>query len=60
MELKERIKKEIDTIPEEFLPQIERYLDLIKGGRGSRKDVLRKVHLKGRFDDVNVRKIAYE
>lgn len=30
MELKEKIKKEIDSIPDEYLLQIERYLEIIK------------------------------
>ncbi|MHB2155173.1 hypothetical protein ACX8XN_12380 [Calditrichota bacterium GD2] len=59
MELKEKIKKEIDLIPEEYLPQLERYLKTIKSGK--RKQLhIKTLHLKGKYDNLNLRKLAYE
>jgi len=59
MKLKEKIKKEIDNIPEEYLPQLERYLEIIKRAKKKRGNI-KTVSLKGRYDDLNVRKLAYE
>ena len=59
MELKEKIKKEIDSIPEEYLPQLERYLKTIKSNK--RKQLrIKTLHLKGKYDNLNLRKLAYE
>ena len=41
MELKEKIKKEIDMIPEEYLPQIEQYIKIIKSGKAKKKSKLK-------------------
>ena len=59
MKLKEKIKKEIDMIPEEYLPQIERYIQIIKRVKTQKKPV-KTAHLKGKFDNMDIRKIAYE
>ncbi len=59
MELKEKIKKEIDLIPEEYLPQLERYLETIKSGK-QKQTRIKTLHLKGKYDNLNVRKLAYE
>lgn len=59
MELKEKIKKEIDLLPEEHLHQLERYLEIIKSRRQKSRRI-KSVHLKGRFDNINLRKLAYE
>ncbi|OCC14783.1 hypothetical protein DBT_1843 [Dissulfuribacter thermophilus] len=59
MELKEKIKKEIDLIPEEYLPQLEQYLKIIKSGK-RRNLRIKTVHLKGKYDNANIRKLAYE
>ena len=37
MELKEKIKKEVKMIPEEYLSQIERYIKLIQIGKTKKK-----------------------
>jgi hypothetical protein len=59
MKLKERIKKEIDAIPEEYLPQVERYLEKIRNSKLKEKRI-KTLHLKGKFDNINIRKLAYE
>ena len=59
MELKEKIKKEIDMIPEEYLPQIERYIKIIKSEKTKKKQI-KTTHLKGKFDNIDIRKSAYE
>lgn len=59
MELREQIKREIDTFPEDYLPQLQQYIDSIKRKtQGKRK--IRTLHLKGRYDNINIRRIAYE
>ena len=59
MELKEKIKHEIDSIPDEYLPQLERYLETIKS-RDIKKRQIKTLHLKGKFDNINIRRVAYE
>ena len=59
MELKEKIKHEIDSIPEEYLPQIERYLEIIKSEKTKKKQI-KTLHLKGKFDNLHIRRVAYE
>ena len=57
MELREKIKKEIDSMPEELLYRLQQYLDSIKEN-SERKRQIKTLHLKGRYDNINVRKIA--
>jgi len=59
MELKEKIKKEIDSIPEEYLFQLEKYLKILKNNIQKEKRI-KTLHLQGKFDKINVRKMAYE
>ena len=59
MELKEKIKKEIDLIPEEYLAEIEKYLKRIKRKK-IKRDQIRTLSLKGKYDKLNIRKSAYE
>ena len=59
MELNEKIKHEIDSLPEEYLPQLERYLETIKN-RNIKKRQIKTLHLKGKFDNLNIRRVAYE
>ncbi len=59
MELREKIKKEIDSIPEEYLSQLEQYIKTIKSSK--RKQLrIKTLHLKGKYDNLNLRKLAYE
>ncbi len=59
MELKEKIKHEIDSLPEEYLLQLEQYLETIKS-RNIKKKQIKTIHLKGKFDNLHIRRIAYE
>ncbi|GAB6163536.1 hypothetical protein JCM12298_26960 [Desulfothermus naphthae] len=59
MELKEKIKKEIDSIPEEYLFQLEKYVKILKNNIQKEKRI-KTLHLQGKFDKVNIRKMAYE
>jgi len=59
MNLREQIKKEIDLIPEEYLPQITIYLNMLKKQK-SKKRKIKTVSLKGKYDNLNVRELVYE
>lgn len=59
MTTKERIKNEIDQIPDELLEDVLKFISNIR----SEKKVSGKLHtykLKGRFDNLNIREAAYE
>ncbi len=58
MEIKDKIKKEIDEMPEELLYQVQKYLETIRKAE-TRKRGYRTLHLKGRYDDVGIRQKAY-
>ena len=59
MTIKENIKKEIDLLPDELLDQVQQYLDNIKVTRIKRKKI-HTLHLKGQYDNMNLRQKAYE
>jgi hypothetical protein len=59
MTAKERIKKRIDLLPDEVLDQVQKYLDSIKKKRRPKK-MIRTLHLKGQYDNLDVRQKAYE
>ncbi len=59
MELKEKIKKEIEDMPEELLYKLQNYLNSIKR-ESKMKLQIRTLHLKGQYDNINIRRIAYE
>ena len=59
MELKEKLKKEIDQMPEELLYEVQKYLAKIKK-HPAKKRKIRSLHLKGQYDNVNIRQKAYE
>lgn len=59
MVIKEKIKKEIDLLPDELLWKIQKVLDSIKIPKGRRKKI-RTLHLKGQYDNLNIRQNAYE
>jgi len=59
MNTKEKIKEKIDQLPEEKLQEIDAYLDrLLKGKK--RTDGLPTFNLGGKFDNMDIRKEAYE
>ena len=59
MSTKEKIKKELDTLPDEILNQVYEFLHLLKSGKKKRHPI-KSFRLKGQFDNINIRKIAYE
>jgi len=59
MTTKEKIKKRIDSLPDELLEQVQKYLDSIKTQRRTKKRI-RTLHLKGQYDNLNVRQKEYE
>ena len=59
MKIKEKIKKEIDQMPDELLYEVEKYLKTINK-RNKMKRKIRKLHLHGHYDNVNIRQQAYE
>lgn len=59
MVTKEKIKREIDRMPNDLLEKVHKYIDRLT----SKKIVKKKFHtykLNGQFDDINVRERAYE
>ena len=59
MVTKERIKREIDRIPNHLLEKVYKYISGLKSSKNSKK----KFHtykLKGQFDNINAREKAYE
>ena len=59
MEIREKIKKEIDQMPDELLYELEKYLKNINK-RKMLKRKIRKLHLQGEYDNLNIRQKAYE
>ena len=59
MNTKEKVKKEIDKMPEDLLEQVYTFINSIKSKKTRRKK-LHTFKLKGMFDDVNIREKAYE
>jgi hypothetical protein len=56
---REKIKEEIDKIPDYLLMDILSFISQIKTKKRVDKK-LRTYKLKGKFDDLNIRTIAYE
>ncbi|MBD3374337.1 hypothetical protein GF406_04810 [candidate division KSB1 bacterium] len=59
MTTKEKVKDEIDNMPEELLDQVYEFINALKIKKARNK----KIHtyrLKGRFDNMNIRERAYE
>ncbi|MBU0560502.1 MAG: hypothetical protein KJ799_10430 [Bacteroidetes bacterium] len=59
MVTKERIKREIDRMPNELLEKVYKYIN----GLTSLKTNKKKLHtykLNGQFDNINIRERAYE
>jgi len=59
MGLKEKIKEEIDLLSEKKLYQLEQYLKILKTKKQKIKHI-KTIHLKGKFDNIDIRKLAYE
>ena len=59
MTTKEKVKKEIDKMPEDLLEQVYEFIDSIKSKR-HKKTRIHTFKLKGTFDNLNIREKAYE
>ena len=59
MELKEKIKREIDQMPDELLYEVQKLLKTMTIKKTTKKKT-RYLHLKGQYDNVNIRQKAYE
>lgn len=59
MVTKERIKREIDRMPNELLEKVYKYINGLTSPKTNKKK-LRTYKLKGQFDGTNVRERAYE
>jgi hypothetical protein len=59
MTLKEKLKREIDRLPDKILIQLQRYLKNLNINEKVEKGIP-KLHLKGQYDDLDLRRQAYE
>ncbi len=59
MKIKEKLKKEIDQMPDELLYEVEKYIKTVNK-RNMIKRKIRKLHLHGQYDNINIRQKAYE
>ena len=59
MVTKEKLKKEIDELPQDLLKQVYQFIHSMKG-KTVKKNRIRSFKLKGQFDDINIREKAYE
>ncbi len=59
MTTKEKVKKEIDKMPNDTLEKVSRYINSLKT-KTTQKKKIRTFDLKGQLDNVNIRERAYE
>ncbi len=59
MTTKEKIKKDLDELPNELLEQVQQFIESVRRGNSNRKEV-RSFKLGGQFDELNIRQRAYE
>jgi len=59
MTTKEKIKKEIDKLPEDTIEKLYKYIDTLRA-KTTQKKITHTFNLKGQLDNVNVRERAYE
>ena len=59
MVTKERIKREIDRMPNDLLEKVYKYIIGLKSPKTTKKK-FHTYNLKGQFDNINVRERAYE
>ena len=56
---KEKVKKEIDKMPDDLVQEVYKFISNIKTTK-IRKGKLRTYRLKGKFDNLAIRESAYE
>jgi uncharacterized alkaline shock family protein YloU len=59
MTIKDKVKKEIDKMPEDTLKQVYIFIKSIKFKKTQKKEI-HTFKLNGQFDNVNIREKAYE
>jgi hypothetical protein len=59
MTTKEKIKKEIDKMPNDILEKVYKYINSLRT-RTTQKTKIHTFNLKGELDNVNIRERAYE
>ncbi|WP_022669893.1 hypothetical protein [Hippea alviniae] len=60
MELRDKIKRDIDSLNEDLLLEVEKYIKALKSESLKGKREFETLNLKGKFDDVDIRSLAYE
>lgn len=60
MTTKEKIKKNLDELPEDLIEQIYQFVESIKPKNSLPKKRIQTFHLNGQFDKINIRQSAYE
>jgi hypothetical protein len=59
MVTKEKVKHEIDRMPDDLLEKVYKYINNLKAPKTNKKKI-RTYKLHGQFDNINVRERAYE
>lgn len=59
MQIKEKLKKEIDRMPDTLLLQVQKYLESLKNNNPQKRKIP-SLHLNGQYDNMNIRQKAYE
>ena len=59
MTTKERVKREIDKMPNDLIEKVYKYINSLEGKKAGEKKI-RTFNLKGQLDNLNVRERAYE
>lgn len=59
MTVKQKVLKEINTLPEDILSKVYEFLHALKSDKGKQHRI-RSFKLQGQFDKMNLRKEAYE
>ncbi len=59
MTTKEKIKKNLDDLPDNLVEQVHQFIKSIKP-RNPNKNKIRLFRLKGQFDSMNIRQQTYE
>ncbi|MDP2303311.1 MAG: hypothetical protein Q8N03_12900 [Ignavibacteria bacterium] len=56
---KNRIKREIDTLPDDLLEKVYKFISRLKSVKTDQKKI-KTYKLLGQYDNINVREKAYE
>ena len=59
MSTKEKVKEEIDRMPDELVEKVYKYIEEYLKNK-NKKNIVSTYSLKGSFDHINIRESAYE